>query len=160
MASRLLWASRAASYLRLSVSHRGFASGIFLSVNFFFISHLCQCVIISANCLFFLIGKLIDLYINISIKYILFSLVFFFFSNCWYKIGTQLLVDPNSFCQFHWFILISHFLSFDQSYVLIWGKIGSIWCSNLVWVGDLLGLLLTLMICLFFTSHCIMRSFL
>ncbi|KAG6753384.1 hypothetical protein POTOM_042412 [Populus tomentosa] len=27
MASRLLWASRAASYLRISVSHRGFASG-------------------------------------------------------------------------------------------------------------------------------------
>ncbi|KAJ6676286.1 GLYCINE CLEAVAGE SYSTEM H PROTEIN [Salix viminalis] len=26
MASRLLWASRAASYLRISVSHRGFAS--------------------------------------------------------------------------------------------------------------------------------------
>ncbi|KAG6736104.1 hypothetical protein POTOM_061194 [Populus tomentosa] len=28
MASRLLWASRAASYLRISVSHRGFASVI------------------------------------------------------------------------------------------------------------------------------------
>ncbi|KAB5532339.1 hypothetical protein DKX38_019009 [Salix brachista] len=27
MASRLLWASSAASYLRISVSHRGFASG-------------------------------------------------------------------------------------------------------------------------------------
>ena len=29
MASRLLWASRAASYLRISVFHRGFASGIY-----------------------------------------------------------------------------------------------------------------------------------
>lgn len=27
MASRLLWASRAASYLRIQVTHRGFASG-------------------------------------------------------------------------------------------------------------------------------------
>lgn len=28
MASKLLWASRAASYLRISVFHRGFATGI------------------------------------------------------------------------------------------------------------------------------------
>jgi len=36
MASRLLWASRAASYLRISVSHRGFASGKFHSSTIFF----------------------------------------------------------------------------------------------------------------------------
>ena len=36
MASRLLWASRAASYLRISVSHRGFASGESHSSTIFF----------------------------------------------------------------------------------------------------------------------------